>query len=146
MQSRAEPPHLQPVVQQDRTGCAIACVAALTGRSYAAVKRSAAALGISVDDAQLWMDPRPMRRLLASAGIAAGAREEAFTSWPALPACALLAIKWHREPAGPAWHWVVFVRDGHGDRVLDSKRSLRTHDRTDFGRMKPKWFIRLGGR
>ena len=28
-----------------------------------------------------------------------------------------------------------------GARVLDPKRSLRHHVRTDFGRVKPKWFI-----
>ncbi len=54
-----------------------------------------------------------------------------------------LAIRWHREKTGPAWHWVVFVRDVSGDYVLDPKRALRTHRRTDFGRMKPKWFIRI---
>jgi hypothetical protein len=129
------------VIQRDRTGCAIASVAALTGRSYAAVKRTAAALGISVDDARLWMNPRPMRRLLAAHGLAAGAAEEPFSSWETLPARALLAIKWHREPAGPAWHWVVFAREGGDACVLDSKRRLRTHRRTDFGRIKPRWFI-----
>jgi hypothetical protein len=38
---------------------------------------------------------------------------------------------------------VVFVRDASGVCVLDPKRALRTNRRTDFGRMKPKWFIRL---
>jgi hypothetical protein len=27
--------------------------------------------------------------------------------------------------------------------VLDSKRTLRRHIRTDFGRMKPKWWIKI---
>jgi hypothetical protein len=35
----------------------------------------------------------------------------------------------------------VFVRDDAGARVLDPKRSLRRHARTDFERIKPKWFI-----
>lgn len=134
---------MKPVIQRDRTGCAMACVAALTGRSYAAVRQTAAALGISVGDPRLWMDPRPMRRLLAACDLAAGAAEEPFISWSALPPRALLAIKWHREPAGPAWHWVVFVREAGVACVLDSKRGLRTNRRTDFGRMKPKWFIRV---
>jgi hypothetical protein len=36
---------------------------------------------------------------------------------------------------------VVFVRDRVGERVLDSKRSLKRHVRTDFGRIKPKWYM-----
>ncbi len=86
---------------------------------------------------------QPMRKLLASCGIVADRKEEPFRSWEKLPSRALLAIKWHREKTGPAWHWVVFARDESGFFVLDSKRGLRTNRRTDFGRMNPKWFIRL---
>lgn len=135
---------LKPVVQEDPTGCGIASVAAVTGRTYVAVKRAAAQLGIVVTDPTLWSDPRHMRTLLAHFDIAAGAKEEKFGAWAKLPDRALLAIKWHLERTGPAWHWVVFVRDAEGERVLDPKRALRTNRRTDFGRIKPKWFIRLG--
>jgi hypothetical protein len=134
---------MRPVIQQDRTGCAIACVAALTERRYSAVKTAAARLGIEITQRELWSDPRLMRRLLKYFRVKAGATEERFTSWADLPSCALLAIKWHREKRGPAWHWVVYVRDGSTCCVLDSKRALRNHRRTDFGRMKPKWFIRV---
>lgn len=131
------------VVQEDRTGCAIASVAAITRRSYPSVKKAAARLGISVDDPALWGDTQLMRALVASFGVVAGPKEEPFRSWAALPDLALLAIKWHRTGAGAAWHWVVFTRFEGESCVLDSKRSLRTHERTDFGRMKPTWFIRL---
>jgi hypothetical protein len=134
---------MEAVVQEDRTGCAIASVAAITGAKYSAVKKAAAILGISVDDPTLWSDTEPMRKLLASRGVVAGRKEEPFRSWQELPSRALLAIKWHRAKRGPAWHWVVFARDESGSFVLDSKRGLRTHQRTDFGRIKPKWFIRL---
>jgi ABC-type bacteriocin/lantibiotic exporter with double-glycine peptidase domain len=137
---------MNPVVQQDRTGCGIASVAALTGQSYSAVKREAARLGIAVSDPTLWHDTGHVRRLLAHFRLQARKTEEKFTSWRSLPGCALLAIKWHREKTGPAWHWVVFVRDAAGACVLDPKKSLRTHRRTDFGRMKPKWFIRVRGK
>ena len=134
---------MRPVVQQDRTGCAIASVAAIVGESYRAVKQTAAGLGIDVRDAKLWRDTRPVRQLLASYRVTVARKQTPFTSWAALPSCALLAIKWHRERTGPAWHWVVFVREGEASCVLDSKRTLRTHRRTDFGRMKPRWFLRL---
>ena len=133
---------MKPVVQQDRTGCGIASVAALTVQTYAAVKKTAAQLGIAVNNPKLWSETMPVRRLLAHFRIATKG-EEKFVSWDALPDCALLAIKWHREKAGVAWHWVVFVRDSSDRYVLDPKKALRTHRRTDFGRMHPKWFIRL---
>lgn len=136
---------MNSVVQQDRTGCGIASVAALAGQRYATVKREAAELGIAVTDPTLWSDTKQVRRLLACHDLRAG-KEEDFVSWRLLPHCALLAIKWHREKVGPAWHWVVFVRDASGCYVLDSKKALRRNRRTDFGRMNPKWFIEVRAR
>ena len=133
---------MKPVVQQDHTGCGIACVATLAHVKYAAMKSEAAKLGIGVADARLWSGTALLRRLLTRFHLQAG-REAAFTSWEGLPDCALLAIKWHREKTGPAWHWVVFVRDASGSFVLDPKKALRTNRRTDFGRMKPRWFMRV---
>jgi hypothetical protein len=135
---------MNSVVQEDRTGCGIASVAALACENYETVKAAAAKLGIAVTDPELWSDTHHVRRLLVRFRLTAK-KEKPFTSWPSLPDCALLAIKWHREKTGPAWHWVVFVRDTSGSYVLDPKRALRTHRRTDFGRMKPKWFMRVQG-
>ena len=134
---------MKPVVQEDRTGCAFASLAALAGVSYARIKQEASALGIRVSDPKLWGETRHVRRLLAHLGIDAGKTEQPFLSWEKLPDCALLAIKWHEDKNGPAWHWVVFVRDASGAYVLDPKKALRANRRTDFGRMKPKWFIAI---
>jgi hypothetical protein len=80
---------------------------------------------------------------LKKLGIKTGASETTFKNWHALPDCALLAIKWHKENGIAYWHWVVFVREGKNEYVLDSKKSLATNIRTDFGRIKPKWFIEV---
>jgi hypothetical protein len=91
-----------------------------------------------------WGGPvRHGRRLLREYCLRPASTERPFRSWNSLPDRALLAIKWHREKGRPCWHWVVFVRDSEGERVLDSKRSLKRHVRTDFGRMKPKWYIEV---
>lgn len=131
---------MKPVIQLDRTGCGIASVAALAEENYATVKRAATELGIAITDQRLWSDTTYVKRLLTRFQISSGNPID-FTSWVALPDRALLAIKWHREKLGPAWHWVVFVRDATGSYVLDPKRALTTNRRTDFGRMKPKWFM-----
>lgn len=139
---------MKVVVQQEPTGCAIACAAMLAGVSYTTAKRAGLRLGITAADPSLWSNTRHLRQLLRHFQLRSAAGEKMFTGWKHLPDLALLAIKWHRTATGPAWHWVVFTRD-HGDAtgwVLDPRRALRNHRRTDLGRMKPKWFIRIATR
>jgi len=132
---------MRSVVQLERTGCGIASMAVLAGVSYAQAKRVANRLGIFADDPRLWSETDYVRRLLKEYGFRSAQTEVPFTSWEALPDLALLAIKWHEEEGRVFWHWVVFWRGSRGPVVLDSKRALRRHVRTDFGRMKPKWWI-----
>lgn len=132
---------IKPVVQLEPTGCGIASVAAIVGLSYAQVKAIAASHDISAQDERLWSETAHVRKLLEYLGVKTGRSEHPFRSWESLPDLALLSIKWHLEKGRPFWHWVVFVRDERGARVLDPKKGLRRHIRTDFGRMKPKWFI-----
>jgi len=134
---------IKPVLQRERTGCGIASVAAIVGLSYAQAQAIASSLGISAQDERLWSATAHVRKLLEHFGVKAGRSEQPFRSWESLPDLALLSIKWHLEKGRPFWHWVVFVRDGRGARVLDPKKSLRRHVRTDFGRIRPKWFIAI---
>lgn len=132
---------MKPVVQLEPTGCGIASVAALAGVNYAEAKWVANRLGIFADDPTLWSETDYVLRLLKEYGFRSARTEVPFISWEALPDLALLAIKWHRERDRAFWHWVVFWRGPEGSVVLDSKRALRRHVRTDFGRMRPKWCI-----
>ena len=132
---------MKSVIQEESTGCGIASSAAIAGISYDEAKAVANGLGINADDQALWSDTLYVRRLLSELGVKTGEAEQPFTGWGALPDCALLAIKWRRESGKPFWHWVVFVREGDQEYVLDSKKALKHHTRRDFGRMKPKWYI-----
>lgn len=134
---------MKPVVQRERTGCGIASVATLAGISYARARRAANRLGIFAEDPRLWSETRQVRDLLEHFHIRAARKETSFVSWGLLPEVALLAIKWHREQETAYWHWVVFWRSPGGPVVLDSKQALRRHIRTDFGRMKPEWWIKI---
>jgi len=134
---------MEPIVQLERTGCGIAAVATLAGVSYREAQQVANRLGVFAGDSRLWSETGYVRRLLKKYGIRSARTEVPFTSWEALPDLALLAIKWHGERDRSYWHWVVFCRESRGPVVFDSKRGLRNHERTDFGRMKPKWFIRV---
>ena len=132
---------IRPVVQEERTGCGIAAAAALAGVSYARAKAVAASVGISAADRNLWSETDSVRELLTQFGLRAARARQPFHSWANLPEYALLAIKWHREQGRPFWHWVVFVREKNRSYVVDSSPTLKTPLRTDFGRMKPVWFL-----
>jgi hypothetical protein len=66
---------MNPVVQEDVTGCGIASVAALTGVTYKHAKAVAARIGIQVSDSRLWSDTAFVRTLLKHYGIAAEPQE-----------------------------------------------------------------------
>ena len=132
---------MKPVIQLEPTGCGIASVSAVVGLSYPKAKAIANSLGIFAHDERLWSETAYVRKLLNHFGFRTGSREIPFRSWEALPNLALMAIKWHLENGRPFWHWVVFVREDGQSYVLDSKKSLSANRRTDFGRMKPKWYI-----
>lgn len=134
---------VKPVIQEEPTGCGIAAVAAIVGVTYAHANAVAGALGIFADDPRLWSDTAHIRQLLAQFGRHVPASPQPFRSWKSLPACALLAVKWHVEAGRPFWHWVVFARENGQALVLDSKQSLKVHCRTDLGRLKPKWYLRV---
>jgi hypothetical protein len=134
---------MKAVIQAEPTGCAIASAAAISGISYLEAKKIANSIEIYVDDPTLWSETDYMRRLLHQLNIKAGSKEVPFKDWKLVPDCALLAIKWHLERNKAYWHWVVFIREKDKSYVLDSKKSLKTNIGTDFGRMKPKWFIEV---
>lgn len=109
--------------------------------SYRQAQRTANRLGLFSHDRRLWSETAHVRWLLRAYRLRPASTEQPFRSWSCVPDLALLAIKWHREHGQPCWHWVVFVRDGEGEQVLDSNRSLTHHVRKDFRRMKPKWYL-----
>ena len=134
---------MKPVIQEENTGCAIASSAAIAGVSYTEAKKIANSLGIYADDSNLWSDTKHIRVLFAKLGFKTSDTELPFVNWKSLPDKALLAIKWHIEKGKPYWHWVVFVREHDKEYVLDSKKSLKRNIRTDFGNIKPKWYIEV---
>ena len=134
---------MKPVVQEEKTGCAIASSAAIAGVSYKEARKIAHGIGMYAEDSNLWSETNFIRKLIKKFGIKTGKKEIPFTGWESLPNCALLSIKWHIGRGKPHWHWVVFIREGGKSYVLDSKKTLKTNIRTDFGRMKPKWHIEV---
>ncbi|MEH6405316.1 MAG: cysteine peptidase family C39 domain-containing protein [Sneathiella sp.] len=133
----------KPVPQLDMTGCGVACAAWITGTSYATVKTKAAQLGVSISDPKLWSGTDHVRLILKELGVTLNPTQEDFSNWTSLPSHSLLAVKYHLEKGIPHWHWVVSVNRGENVFVMDPKKALQSNIRTDFGRMKPKWFLEI---
>lgn len=95
---------LKPVVQEETTGCGIASVANILGKTYSEMKATANAMGIHASDKSLWSDTQYVRRMLSRAGIMTSDEETPFESWETLPDLALLSIKHHREEGKNFWH------------------------------------------
>lgn len=132
---------MNPVIQEEKTGCGIAASAVIAGVSYQQAKKVANHLGIYADYQALWSDTQYVRQILSHFGINTSHSETPFSTWESLPDQALLAIKWKLIQGTPYWHWVVFEREGTQCRVLDSNKRLKSNIRFDFNRMQPKWFI-----
>jgi len=134
---------MKPIIQKDKTGCALACIAMLTGKSYSIVKRDAKEFGISHQDTKLWSDITYVLKLCSKYNVHISSTKTPFQSWESLPDRALLAIKWHEINEIPFWHWVVFIREKADIFVLDPSTYIKNNRRTDFGRIKPKWFLEV---
>ena len=134
---------MKPVKQEEKTGCGIACFATLAGIDYLTAKNLANKRGIFAEDPKLWSDTDSIRKLCASLNIKISKAHKQFQSWDMLPDLALLAIKWHKEKGIAFWHWSVFVREQKKSYVLDPNMNLKANRRTDFGRIKPKWFMEV---
>jgi len=134
---------LEPVVQEEITGCGIASVANILGKSYSEIKAIANRMGIFASDESLWSDTGFVRRLLDSQGVETSETEIPFSSWSALPDLALLSIKHYEEEGKFFWHWVVFRRDNESQFVLDSASYLPSNVRQDFEAMHPQWYIEV---
>lgn len=132
-----------PVVQQEATGCGIAAVANILGKTYPEMKAIANQLGIYADDPALYSDTQYVRTLLNHAGVSTSSEETPFTLWDDLPDTALLSIKHHERDGQNCWHWVVFKRIDGEAMVLDSAAYLDSNIRTDFFEMDPKWFVEV---
>jgi len=133
----------KPVIQDEVTGCGIAAVAHILGKSYPEMKGIANEMGIYASDKKLWSDTQYVRRLLSKEGVDSSNKEDSFTSWDELPKLALLSIKHHQEGGKNFWHWVVFRRVENQSVVIDSASYLDSNIRTDFESMDPKWFIEV---
>nr|HIL76745.1 hypothetical protein [Rhodospirillales bacterium] len=109
-----------PVIQEETSGCGIASVANILGKTYSEMKAIANGMDIYASDEALWSDTQYVRRMLVNTDLQTSKSEIPFVSWEALPDLAMLSIKHHQENGVNFWHWVVFKRVDGQPFVLDS--------------------------
>jgi hypothetical protein len=131
------------VIQEEKTGCGIASIANILGKSYSEMKDIANSMGIFAEDERLWSDTKYVRDMLNCFGVITSDNEKIFQDWCKLPDLALLSIKYRIENGRPLWHWVVFKRENDKEVVLDSADYIENNLRTDFHAMQPAWYIEI---
>jgi len=81
-----------PVIQEEQTGCTIACAATIAGISYQEAKKIANSVDIYAEDPTLWSDTNHIQQLLLTLGVITTEDKVPFTNWESIPDCALLSI------------------------------------------------------
>ena len=125
---------VQRVVQEDGTGCGLACVAMVVGCTYAEI-RILAINELGFDPAgPFFTDYADIRAMLASFGYRLS-RRRSFTGYGSLSPLCLLGVE--RAGSGEEDHWMVHVKCGLDRYVLDPAGKVKSERRRDWWRISP---------
>jgi ABC-type bacteriocin/lantibiotic exporter with double-glycine peptidase domain len=124
---------IRRVVQEDETGCGIACVAMLSGQSYAAIKRLFVQKIFQRRRQKLWTRHSDIQKALAEFGIET--RRRRFKQWKNIQGIAVVPID--RRKKGYYWHWVIAIVKDNKIRILDPEEFF-PRKRVLFGRPKAR--------
>jgi ABC-type bacteriocin/lantibiotic exporter with double-glycine peptidase domain len=124
------------VIQQDSTGCGIACIAMLAGQTYEQVRKLALSVTAFEEGGPFYTCTKDLVSLGAQYNLKIGIRRRKFKNYDALPDKAILAINYKEET--DTWHWVLFHRTADDQYVLDPMKSIKNEKRKDLGRIANK--------
>ena len=122
---------LRRIIQNDRFGCGLACVAMLAGITYRQACTAADERGWYAEIRRSGTSTRQMRMLLADCGVLTD-KARRIKSWNKFSEIGLI---------GTQNHWLVFQRQAGKECVLDPNPRLKQGIRTDFRRILPKMFV-----
>ncbi|WP_308318795.1 cysteine peptidase family C39 domain-containing protein, partial [Vibrio metschnikovii] len=114
---------MRRVVQQDRTGCGLACIAILAGTEYSNVKDRALDLFNLESSDEFYTNASELQKLGQEFNLNVGAKRRVFKGFNALPDLAILAINYRENE--DTWHWVVYCRDEGNEFVIDPKKAVK---------------------
>lgn len=131
--------NVKRILQLDGTGCGIACVASLAGRSYTEVKKEGIAREILDKGGPYYTECRHLRQLLQAFGFKSW-RGRYVSKWTSITGLAIVGINPRKSGN---WHWVLYVPTSHGGFVRDPRKAVKRARRTDFEKMRLHSYIPL---
>lgn len=129
---------IKRIIQDDATGCGLACVAMIAGATYAEAKKVALDSGILKLQKTFYTTSNNLIRLLECFDIKAKIGRK-VSYWSSIQSVSIVAINF-REGSN-SWHWVVYVPDENQGYVLDPHKKIKTDQRIDFSRMRLRSYI-----
>lgn len=139
---------MKRIVQKDRSGCGIACIAMVTGKSYKDVKNLALEknyrkrehikmVKASGGDEPMFTSTGDLINLAQEFEVTIECkRRKKFKLWEDLPDTAILAVNWKKKKN--LWHWVVFKRLKSGKQYIVDPHTRCSKSRyTRLSKFKP---------
>ncbi|WP_082783655.1 cysteine peptidase family C39 domain-containing protein [Snodgrassella sp. CFCC 13594] len=126
------------IIQEDSTGCGLACAAMLGRTTYSRAKSLAIELGIVSNHPPFYTSSRELSLLLSELGLHPS-KGRRLSHWESLKCLSVVGINYNDKT--DTWHWVVYVPSANGGYVLDPKKSIKSDKREDFNRMVPRSYI-----
>jgi len=129
---------MERIIQEDATGCGLACVAMVAETTYAEV-RQVAVESLGFDTAgPFYTFNYDLRYMLAEYGYGLS-RCTSFKSYAPIGPLSILEI----ERTGKNNHWVLLVKCGLDMFVFDPATHIKTEKRRDWKRLKVKSYMNV---
>ena len=129
---------IKRILQEDATGCGLACIAMIVGETYADVKKVALENEILEEKRTFYTKGKHLITLLDYFNFKAK-RGRKVNNWSSIQSVSIVAIN-YRENID-SWHWVVYVPDENKGYVLDPHKKIKNDKRIDFSRMRLRSYI-----
>lgn len=129
---------IKRILQEDATGCGLACIAMIVGKTYAEVKKIALDNEILEEKRTFYTKDKHLISLLDYFNFKAK-KERKVSQWPLVQTLSIVAINYKKN--NDSWHWVVYVPDENQGYVLDPHKKIKTDKRVDFSRMRVRSYI-----
>ena len=120
---------IKRVIQEDSTGCGIACIAMVAGISYAEAKQitlNNEILKKSVKN--FYTTTKDLVNVLNSIGIESS-KGRKVRYWSSINTISIVGINFLETT--DTWHWVLFIPNEDTGYVLDPSKRVKTEKRTE---------------
>ena len=129
---------IKRILQEDATGCGLACIAMIVGETYAEVKKIALDNEILEEKRTFYTTSSDLITILDHFHVKAK-KGRKVSHWPSVQTLSIVAINYKEN--NDSWHWVVYVPDENQGYVLDPHKKIKNDQRVDFSRMKLRSYI-----